>query len=65
MKGCWCGIMRLSLLGISISLFGIALILASSGSGSAIGLGVSFVGLVVSLVSCFINEARKVKGNSY
>ncbi|MGY0695053.1 hypothetical protein ACW2QC_20225 [Virgibacillus sp. FSP13] len=57
--------MRLSLLGISISLFGIALILTSSGSPTVVGLVISFVGLLVSLVSCFINEAKNVKNNSY
>ncbi|WP_332693571.1 hypothetical protein [Halalkalibacter lacteus] len=41
--------MRLSLLGISISLFGIALILTSSGSATSFGLGVSAVGLIVSI----------------
>lgn len=53
--------MRLSLLGVSISLFGIALILSSRGSPAAIGLFISFVGLFVSLVSCFISEGKKVE----
>ncbi|MGM8216814.1 hypothetical protein ACLIA0_14855 [Bacillaceae bacterium W0354] len=48
--------MRLSLLGISISLFGIALILTSSGSATALGLGVSFLGLLVSLFSTFRSD---------
>lgn len=51
--------MHLSLLGISISLFGIALILTSRGLPTGIGLVISFVGLLVSLVSCFLNEAKK------
>ncbi|AIF45074.1 hypothetical protein X953_01160 [Virgibacillus sp. SK37] len=57
--------MHLSLLGISVSLFGIALILTSRGLPNVIGLVISFVGLLVSLVSCFLNEAKKVKNNSY
>ncbi|MBA9028530.1 MULTISPECIES: hypothetical protein [Bacillaceae] len=48
--------MRISLLGISISLFGIALILTSSGSATSFGLLVSFLGLAVSLTSCFLKE---------
>ncbi|MEK4296158.1 hypothetical protein [Paenibacillus sp. FSL R5-0914] len=50
--------MRLSLLGISISLFGIALILTSSGSATVLGLGVSFLGLIVSLIACFRGEHK-------
>ncbi|WP_430787294.1 hypothetical protein VBD025_16070 [Virgibacillus flavescens] len=42
--------MRLLLLGISISLFGIAFILTSSGSATSFGLGISAVGLIVSLI---------------
>lgn len=53
--------MRLSLLGISISLLGIAIILTSAISPVTFGLGLSFVGFIVSLVSCFIDEAKKVK----
>jgi len=56
-------VMRLSLLGISISLLGIALILSSS--GTTIGLILSFAGVICSLVSCFIGELNKVKENSY
>ncbi|MFZ3579748.1 hypothetical protein [Virgibacillus sp. DJP39] len=52
--------MRLSLLGVSISLFGIAWISASSGSSVSFGLGISFVGLLISLVSCFVGELKKV-----
>lgn len=54
--------MRLSLLGISISLLGIAIILASAGSPVTFGLILSGVGFVISLISCFIGEAEKVKG---
>ena len=48
--------MKGSILGVSISLFGIAWILTSSGSATSFGLGISFIGLVVSLVSCFLKE---------
>ena len=48
-----------SILGVSISLFGIALILTSSGGAASFGLGISFVGLVVSITACFINESKK------
>jgi hypothetical protein len=41
--------MKLILLGISIILFGIAFILVSSGMAGAIGLGISFIGLIVSV----------------
>jgi len=44
--------MRLSLLGISLSVF--ALILTSSGSATTLGLGVSFLGVIVALVSFFV-----------
>lgn len=54
--------MRLSLLGISISLLGIAIILASTGSAITFGLILSGVGFVISLISCFIGETEKVKG---
>jgi hypothetical protein len=37
------------MLGISISLFGIAWILSSTGGAGAIGLGLSFVGVLVCL----------------
>ena len=44
--------MKGSILGVSISLFGIAWILTSSGgSVASVGLGISFVGLLVSLIS--------------
>lgn len=46
--------MRLSLLGISLSIFGIALILTSSGTGTTLGLGFSFLGVIVALVSFFV-----------
>lgn len=54
--------MRLSLLGISISLLGIAIILTSVGSAESFGLMLSFVGFIISLVSCFLGEIKKVKG---
>ncbi len=57
--------MHLSLLGISISLFGIAIILSStSGAPSAFGLFICLCGVLVSLVACVINEFRKVKESS-
>ncbi|WP_391203627.1 hypothetical protein [Psychrobacillus sp. L4] len=43
--------MKSSLLGINISLFGIALIMVSSGTAVTIGFYISFVGLLVSLIS--------------
>ena len=55
--------MRLSLLGISISLFGIALILTSSGDAAAFGLVVSFVGVLVSLVSCLMALGKNTVDN--
>lgn len=54
--------MRLSLLGISISLLGIAIILASAGSPTTFGLILSGLGFIIALISCFIGEAKKVKG---
>ncbi|WP_430786972.1 hypothetical protein VBD025_15225 [Virgibacillus flavescens] len=56
--------MQLSLFGISIALFGIALILVSSGSSPVFGLFVSFSGLLVSLVAYVISEFKKVKSNT-
>lgn len=44
------------MLGISIMLFGIALIITSSGSSTGIGLGISFLGLIVSFVGTFNKE---------
>ncbi|MFJ7738843.1 hypothetical protein ACIQ2D_21280 [Lysinibacillus sp. NPDC097287] len=49
--------MKLSLLGISISIFGVALILTSSGSATAFGLLISFLGVMVSLAACFIKSS--------
>jgi len=46
--------MRLSLLGISITVFGLALILVASGGGTTFGLLVSLV--MVSFASCFIKN---------
>lgn len=48
-------------MGISISLLGIAIILTSAISPVTFGLGLSFVGFIVSFVLCFIDEAKKVK----
>lgn len=55
--------MRLSLLGISISLFGIALILTSSGGAAGFGLLVSFAGLLVLLVSCLMQFGKRTVDN--
>lgn len=48
--------MKFALLGISIILFGIAMILASSGGATAFGLRISFLGLIVSVVGCFTHS---------
>lgn len=54
--------MKITLLGIAIILFGISMMLAFSStglgysSGTRFGLGVSFVGLLVSVAGCFIND---------
>lgn len=50
--------MKKSLLGISISLFGIALILVSGGGAEIIGLGISFVGLLVTLLATYMKEDK-------
>ncbi len=55
--------MLLSLFGISTSLFGIALILTSSGSATMLGLFTSFAGLIVSFVAFLLGEFKKVKDN--
>ncbi|MGP4065791.1 hypothetical protein ACTWPF_12770 [Oceanobacillus sp. M65] len=54
--------MLLSLFGISISLFGIALILVADGSSNIFGLFVSSGGLIVSLIAIVLSEIRKLKG---
>jgi hypothetical protein len=46
--------MRFMLLGIAIIIFGIAFSMESSGTTSGFGLMISFVGLLVSIVSCFV-----------
>ncbi|WP_170138841.1 hypothetical protein [Oceanobacillus chungangensis] len=54
--------MKIALLGIAIILFGIAIILVYSStglgysSGTKIGFGISILGLIVSMVGCFIND---------
>jgi len=48
--------MKLSLLGISITVFGVALILVASGGGTTFGLLVSIFGVMVSFASCFIKN---------
>lgn len=50
--------MKIINLGIAIILFGIAMILTSSGTGTTIGLGISFVGLMVSVLGCFKNDGK-------
>jgi hypothetical protein len=50
--------MKKSLLGISLGLFGIALILCSSGGAQILGLGLSFLGLMISLAATYLNEDR-------
>lgn len=44
--------MRLSNLDISTTLLGIALILVSNGSARTLGLAISFIGFLISLISC-------------
>lgn len=48
--------MKKSLLGISFNLFGIALLLCSSGSAFILGLGISFLGLLISLLAAYKKE---------
>lgn len=48
--------MKLSLLGVSITIFGLALILVGSGAGTTFGLLVSLFGVMVSFASCFIKS---------
>jgi len=52
--------MKKSLLGIAISLFGIALILCSSGGAEILGLGISFLGLLVSLLAAYKKEDHPI-----
>lgn len=53
--------MKIVLLGVAIIHFGIAIILAFSStglgysSGTKVGLGISFMGLLISVVGCFKN----------
>lgn len=55
--------MRLSLVGISISLLGIAIILTSVGSATTFGLILSGLGFIITLISWFIGEVEKVKSS--
>lgn len=48
------------MLGIAIILFGIALIITSSGSANGVGLGISFIGLIVSFIGAFIGAFIKM-----
>lgn len=50
--------MKIMLLGIAIMLFGISLILASSGEAMVFGLGISLGGLIVSVVGCIKNVSK-------
>jgi len=52
--------MKLSLLGISITVFGLALIIVASGAGTTFGLLVSLFGVMVSFASCFIKSNSNV-----
>ena len=45
--------MKLSLLGIAVILFGIAWIQVSTGGAEAVGLGISLIGLIVTIYSFF------------
>ncbi|WP_157091340.1 hypothetical protein [Paenibacillus antarcticus] len=47
--------MKIILLGIAIILFGIAMILSEE---IALDLGISFVGLIISIVGCFVNDRK-------
>ena len=46
------------MLGIAIILFGISLIITSSGSATGIGLGISFLGLILSFTGAFNKEHK-------
>lgn len=48
--------MKIMLLGISIMLFGLALIGGSTGGAGSFGLGISFAGLIVSVIGLFKTE---------
>ena len=56
--------MKIVLLGIAVILFGIAIISAYSStgfgytSGTKIGFGISFLGLLISIVGCFIKHEK-------
>jgi hypothetical protein len=50
--------MKIILLGISIILFGIAYILVSGGSARTFGFDISFIGLVTSIIGCFIKDRK-------
>jgi hypothetical protein len=50
--------MKKSLLGISLSLFGIALILCSGVGGEILGLGFSFLGLLITVLATYMKEER-------
>ena len=50
--------MKIILLGIAIILFGIAMILVSSGGGTGLGLGISFFGLIISVAGFFSNDSK-------
>ncbi|WP_391117368.1 hypothetical protein [Psychrobacillus sp. L3] len=56
--------MKIGFLGISIILFGISIILAFSStglgysSGTKIGIAISFLGLLISVVNCFVRKGE-------
>ncbi|MFU7515681.1 hypothetical protein [Clostridium sp. HCS.1] len=50
--------MKIILLGIATILLGISLILVSSGSASALGLIISFIGFILCVFGTFINERK-------
>lgn len=50
--------MKFALLGISIILFGIAWTLATSGSNNTVGLVISLIGLIVSVIGTFKLENK-------
>jgi hypothetical protein len=50
--------LKIILLGIAIILFGIAFEVVSSGSAGAIGLGIAFIGLIVSVIGNFKSDIK-------
>lgn len=50
--------MKIMLLGIAVILFGIALILCSSGGATTLGLLGALIGLIISIAGAFVGENK-------